>query len=269
MELRGFNKIFAFILKAAAVVLIVFIFITVFSPQDNFDSTGTKETLAKQSIVPEPDKKEAPEKPKPHKKSNQKLIALTFDDGPYQGVTDQILDTLEKNKVKATFFTIGRQVEEDADLLKRAKKLGCEIGNHTWEHRPLTKLSENEMKTTLKRTHDAVKDYVGYDIKMVRPTYGRMDKKVEDAVNGPLIYWCVDTEDWKGKKSEEIEHMIYGKVKDGDIVLMHDIYPETAKALTKIVPYLKKKGFKIVTISEMMERKGIHMEKGKVYYSAR
>ncbi|MDR1699897.1 MAG: polysaccharide deacetylase family protein [Lachnoclostridium sp.] len=269
MKKNKFNQYFTIILKIAAAVLTVFILIMVFLPKDDIISEHVKDKFVEQPEVINAVEKSTPTIYQKKQHSNKKMIALTFDDGPKRGVTDRILDTLEKHNVKATFFVIGRQVGANSDLVKRAKDMGCEIGNHTWEHRTLTKLKKEQIRTTLNRTNFVVRKKAKYDIQMVRPTYGSVDKKVKESANGPIVFWCVDTKDWNHKKAKEIQNMIVGKVRDGDIVLMHDIYTETSKALKKIVPYLKKSGFDIVTVSEMMNRKGIQMKDGKVYYSGR
>lgn len=200
----------------------------------------------------------------------KKQIALTFDDGPTPTVTNRILDTLEKYQAKATFFVVGRQVEHDNDLLARAVEIGCEIGNHTWDHKNMTKYKKKALKQSIQKTEDIVKQYTGFDVSLVRPTYGKLNKQVKKNVARPMIYWNVDTLDWKTRDVKKIFSSIKNeKVKDGDIILMHDLYPATADALEKIVPYLQKEGYEFLTVSELMSKKGVALENGKVYYSSR
>lgn len=269
--MKQVKTVFTFSLKLAAVLLTLAVFVKVFLfNEGNAYADDLQETFAIQVEKAEAvEKKPSPVKTTPSPNPNAKYIALTFDDGPDGKVTGKILDTLQKYDAKATFFVIGRQVKKDASAVKRAVSLGCEIGNHTWEHRNLTKSSSKETKRTLQRTITAVKKYAGYDIRLVRPTYGEVNKRVKNNVNAPMIAWYVDTEDWKTGNSKKIQKEIYGKVKDGDIILMHDIYPATADAVKKIIPYLKKQGYELVTVSELMERKAIKLKKGTVYYSGR
>lgn len=199
-----------------------------------------------------------------------KRIALTFDDGPTPTVTNRILDTLEKYQAKATFFVVGRQLSHDKDLVKRAVSLGCEIGNHTWEHKQMTKYKKGALKKSITKTEDAVKKYTGYDVCLVRPTYGKINDSVKKSVARPMIYWNVDTEDWKSRDAKKILASVKREnVRDGDIILLHDLYPATADAIEKIVPYLQKEGYELVTVSELMAGEQVSLEAGKVYYSGR
>lgn len=264
MDVRKVKIMFAFFLRMIALALMIAILVTVFWPETESFLGNAKaaegEQIAKQSVQAPPLATENP---------NAKLIALTFDDGPEPGVTKQILDTLEKYNSQATFFVIGRQVKKGAEDLQRAVSLGCEIGNHTWEHPSMTKLTGKKLKQTLQRTVDAVKQYTNFDVTLVRPTYGNVNRKVKKDVGYPMIYWDVDTEDWKSRNAKKIRREVIGKVQDGDIVLMHDIYSSTAEAVEKIVPELIKEGFELVTVGELMRRKGITLKAGHVYYSGK
>ena len=253
-------------LRIVAGILVVCILVSVFLPVPG-DAAGVSsaskvvETVStlKRSGNTNPD----------HKRDNKKLIALTFDDGPTPDVTNRILDSLEKYNARATFFVVGRQLEYDGKVVNRAVKAGCEIGNHTWEHKQFYKYSTKQMKTTLQKTRKIVKGKTGADVILVRPTYGQVNGKTRKKVKYPMIYWNVDTEDWRNRNASKILNKVKGKVKDGDIILMHDLYGATADAVKKIIPYLQKQGFELVTVSELMKAKGIKLQGGKVYYSAR
>ncbi len=205
-------------------------------------------------------------------------IALTFDDGPSKANTAKILDVLEVNGAKATFFVIGRNVAENAQLLRRAVSLGCEIGNHTFDHLKLTELSDETIRQQLKKTDDAVFRAVGIRPKLVRAPCGRCSCAVRAAIDRPIILWCVDPRDWSyahaaaGTKAENREKVIRAateNVQDGDIILLHDIYAFTAECCETIVPKLKEKGFELVTVSELMQYRGIGLKSGETYRCAR
>lgn len=201
---------------------------------------------------------------------SRKRIALTFDDGPTPTVTNRILDTLEKYQAKATFFVVGRQLSHDKDLVMRAVSLGCEIGNHTWEHKQMTKYKKGALKKSISKTDEAVKMYTGYEVSLVRPTYGKVNDRVKKSVARPMIYWNVDTEDWKSRDAKKILASVKKEnLRDGDIILLHDLYPATADAIEKIIPYLQKKGYELMTVSELMAGKQVSLEAGKAYYSGR
>lgn len=197
------------------------------------------------------------------------MIALTFDDGPNKGSTERILDTLEKYGVHATFFMVGNRINYNKDIVKRAYELGCDVGSHSYDHGRLTEMKKKNIKKEFSKTNDILKDLIGDTAHYVRTPYGSHTKYVLSAVKYPVILWNVDTEDWKSRNKKKIVKKVIGKVNDGDIVLMHDIYDSTADAIEIIIPKLIEQGFQIVSISEMFEAKGINPQKGTVYYNIR
>lgn len=197
---------------------------------------------------------------------NKPVVALTFDDGPYTPVTNRILDVLEKNNARATFFVVGSRVNTYSDCIKREASLGCEIANHTYNHTILTSASDSVIKSEIQRTNDAVKKLTGRSPVLVRAPGGSVNARVKNAVKYPLIGWSVDTEDWKN--SSGVVPEVKRHVKDGSIVLMHDLYGTTASAVETLVPWLVNQGYQLVTVSELMQLKGIDMQAGKVYFDA-
>lgn len=254
-------------LDLAAAGLIVAILVLLVLPASDA-STITKED--QKNTVANTNNVSQDEAPAPAKDTG-KYIALTFDDGPTPTVTNRILDALEKNGAHATFFVVGRQVGHDKDLVARAVSIGCEIGNHTWEHKNLTKFKGDGLKKSLQKTANAVRKATGgYEVQLIRPTYGKINERVKKQVQSPLIYWNVDTEDWKSKNVNKIMKRLRGnKIKDGDIILMHDVVSTSADAAEKVIPYLQKRGFTLVTVSELLAKKGIQMQAGKLYYNGR
>lgn len=199
---------------------------------------------------------------------NDKLIALTFDDGPYSPVTNRILDTLEKNDAVATFFVVGNRVDDYKSSVKRAADMGCEIGSHTFSHKNLNKLTADGMNSEISKSIEKIKSVTGKDVEIVRPPEGAANQSVRNAVKYPLIMWNVDSLDWKNRDATKDYDSVMSSVSDGCIILMHDLYPATADAVAKFVPELAAKGYKFVTVSEMLEARGVDMQSGTKYFSA-
>jgi len=197
------------------------------------------------------------------------MIALTFDDGPNPKVTNKILDILKKNNSRATFFVLGNRLSNHESTLERIEKEHSEIGSHTYNHKSLNLLSKKEIRKEVSGVNTGLEKILGHGTSLLRPPYGAINDTVRSTVNAPMIYWSVDTEDWKSRNKDAIVKQVVGKVKDGDIVLFHDLYDSTADAVSVIVPKLIEQGYQIVTVSEMFEAKQIALEPGKVYYSAR
>ncbi|MGN1418292.1 MAG: polysaccharide deacetylase family protein [Acutalibacteraceae bacterium] len=198
---------------------------------------------------------------------NKKMVALTFDDGPYRPVTTKILDTAEKYGARVTFYIVGSRVDTYSDCVERASKLGCEIGCHTFNHTILTTCSNEVRQKEISDTNDVVKKYTGIGIKTVRCPGGAVNDEVKQTVKYPLINWSVDTLDWKTRNSEATMNNIKNHVADGSIVLMHDLYESTGNAMVEIIPYLINQGYQLVTVSEMMEAKGVKPVNGQLYFS--
>ena len=160
---------------------------------------------------------------------NGPVIALTFDDGPYPKVTGHILDVLEKNGVCATFFVLGSRIEGHEDMLTRMDELGCEIGNHSFSHADLTRLSKADCQRELSDTDAEIRRVTGHEASVVRPPYGYYNKTVMSAAERPLILWTVDTNDWRGKAPGEIADYVIQQAKEGSVILMHDQQTQTAR----------------------------------------
>lgn len=197
----------------------------------------------------------------------KKMVALTYDDGPYTSVTNQILDVLEKYNGRATFFVVGSRVPTYKACIKREASLGCEIGNHTYNHTILTSVSASTIKSEISKTNAEVKKITGQAPKIVRTPGGAVNSTVRENVNYPIFSWSVDTLDWKYRNSRSVVASIKNNVRDGAIVLMHDLYGSTGAATEEIVPWLVENDYQLVTVSELMAVKGIDVQKGQVYYN--
>ncbi|RYI22438.1 hypothetical protein EVU97_08600 [Dermacoccus sp. 147Ba] len=191
-----------------------------------------------------------------------KCIALTFDDGPGPD-TNSILDTLEKKKARATFFTLGPAVQAAPATVRRMVKLGMGVGNHSWSHPQFTTLTDAQVTSEITRTADVLKKITGSDPVAVRPPYGAYTEATPHA-GAPFVLWDIDTEDWKNRNADTTTKRVVDGAHPGAIVLMHDIHPSTAKAVPGIVDELQKQGYTLVTIDELIPS----MTKDGVYSSA-
>lgn len=202
---------------------------------------------------------------------NKPMIALTFDDGPSYESTKIIVDTLKENNANATFFVLGEHIEEgqtkNREILKESYENGNEIESHTYDHKQLTLLSEEQIKKEASTTSDLIKEVTGKAPTMLRPPYGASNDTVEKVLQYPLILWSVDTLDWKTRNTDSTVQAVLNGAKDGAVILMHDIHMTTALAVQKVVPELVSRGYQLVTVSELAQAKGITLENGKRYGS--
>lgn len=201
----------------------------------------------------------------------EKLVALTFDDGPDIIRTAPTLDVLEKYGVRATFFLQGNKINaESAPLVERALALGSEIGCHGWDHRIMTKVSLEMTQKQVRQFFGALEEYVHVplSVKLVRPPGGHSSAKVRLAAEGvglAVILWDVDSGDWKIHDKDKIAAGVLSKVKDGSIILMHDRHQPTVDAIEIIIPALLEQGYTFVTVSELLTRNGAPIEAGVEY----
>ncbi|MCC8151263.1 MAG: polysaccharide deacetylase family protein [Lachnospiraceae bacterium] len=198
---------------------------------------------------------------------NQKMVALTYDDGP-SIYTATILDTLEKYNSAATFFVVGSRVNTYASTAKRAYSMGCQIGNHTYNHTILTSVSASTIRSQISRTNSVVKSVIGVNPTVMRPPGGGVNSTVKSTVGMPIILWSVDTLDWKTRNASSTINAVLNKAQDGDIILMHDLYSATATASQTIIPSLVNRGYQLVTVEEMELLRG-GLENGVTYSSFR
>jgi peptidoglycan-N-acetylglucosamine deacetylase len=202
-------------------------------------------------------------------KTEEKIIALTFDDGPHATYTPQILDLLNKYDAKATFFVIGEHAKKFPEIILRENDEGHEIANHTYTH-PYSRTAE-VLKNELKKTNEAIHDITGTYPVLYRPVGGSYNDRiistaVENGFKVIMWSWHQDTKDWKRPGVTKIVTTVLSGAKPGDVVLFHDSggdRTQTVKALEEILPALKKQGYEFVTISELMARDGIKIPNKK------
>ena len=182
------------------------------------------------------------------------VIALTFDDGPKRSTTSRLLDGLAERGVKATFFLIGCQVDGCEDLVLRMDAEGHQIGMHTEDHKMLAGVSRATFDQEVGRNRAVLEKVLGKTQFMLRPPYGMTDGHLCAWSRYPLIRWSVDPEDWKDNSRQRIVQEILSRTKDGDIILMHSNGDKkaTLEALPAIIEGLEKKGYKIVTLDELL-----------------
>jgi peptidoglycan/xylan/chitin deacetylase (PgdA/CDA1 family) len=183
-------------------------------------------------------------------------IAMTFDDGPSATLTPKLLDLLAAHRIKATFFVIGENVAEHPDIVARAAREGHEIGNHSWSHPNLGKMSDESVRRQLRQTDDAIKNASGKRPTVMRPPYGsitaRQKRWIHDEFGYDIILWDVDPFDWKRPGPAVVRARILNETQPGSIVLSHDIHPGTIEAMPSTFDELEAKAFKFVTVSELI-----------------
>ncbi len=199
---------------------------------------------------------------------NRPMVALTFDDGPFAPVGNQIMDCLAQYGGKATFYVVGDRCPSYRAEMQRMAAEGHEIGNHTYEHKYLHKLSAAEIQYQISKGSQIIQEVSGVAPTTVRLPGGNKNATVLANVNGPIIMWSIDTLDWKTRNTQSTVDKVLGNVKDGDVVLMHELYKQTGDAAVQIIPKLVERGYQLVTVSEMAKYRG-GLESGKVYSSFR
>ena len=195
------------------------------------------------------------------------MVALTYDDGPSSESTARILAKLKECGGRATFFMVGRQVEKNMDILKQMVAQGCEVGNHTYDHVAMTKEDQAGLTAQLEQNNHLISDACGITPVLMRPVGGAKSEAgmaAVGAISMPAILWSVDTLDWKTRNAQSTIQTILDNVKDGDIILMHDLYSATADASEVVIPELVNRGFQLVTVSELSSYRG-GMIPGKSY----
>jgi len=200
-----------------------------------------------------------------------KMVALTFDDGPGP-YTERLLKCLKNNNARATFFMVGTSVTAYPSVVAKVSEAGCEIGNHSWSHPNMLSVSSAEVSSQISRTSAAIVAAGGTKPKLCRLPYGSgaWTGWVLSAAGLPSIYWSIDTRDWANRSNpQHTVSAVLNYVQDGDIVLMHDIHQATVTAAETIIPALIRRGYQLVTVSELAQFKGVTLKTGNTYRSIR
>ncbi len=207
--------------------------------------------LYKLMAISLPDKYK-PVEPNPIDPKAEKVVALTFDDGPYSSVTKKLLDLLDQYNAKATFFVVGYNTDFYPDTIREIAKRGQSIGIHSTEHRSLTKMTDDEIKADIFGMQDKIEKICGVRPDIVRPVGGNVNQHIADLLGMPIVLWDVDPNDWKYRNCDKVEDYVTHHVQSGDIVLSHDIYESTYEAYEKIIPELAAQGYRFVTVEELI-----------------
>ncbi len=179
-------------------------------------------------------------------------IAITFDDGPKEGSTGRLLDGLKERDVKATFFLIGKYAEDNPELVKRIYDEGHTIGNHTYSHVDITRLSDEEAAEELHKTDEVVYEITGEHIRYVRPPFGIWQKDLELDMEVLPIMWSIDPLDWTTENVDEIVNKVVTDAEENGIILLHDCYGSSVDAALRIIDILEKEGYEFVTVDELI-----------------
>ena len=193
------------------------------------------------------------------------LVALTFDDGPRSSTTGPLLDGLELREVPATFFLVGNRIPGNEELVRRMAAEGHQIGIHTYDHVELKGLSRRDFDLQVGKTRALIAELAGEGNYWLRPPYGLMDERAKSWCGGPVILWSVDPEDWKDNNIDRIVACVVEQASDGDIILLHDLFPNSAQAALRIVDALLAKGYCFVTVEQVREERGVVPEAGVRY----
>jgi peptidoglycan-N-acetylglucosamine deacetylase len=183
-------------------------------------------------------------------------IAITFDDGPNAQLTPKLLDVLKQRGIRATFFVVGKNVEEYPDIVGRMALEGHEVANHSWSHPALTKLGTESFRKQIENTNEAIAKVTGKRPVLMRPPYGAtsvsLNKRLVEQFGLKVILWSVDPLDWKYRNSNRVYNLIVQNTRPGSIILAHDIHATTVAAMPETLDALLGKGYKFVTVSELI-----------------
>lgn len=195
--------------------------------------------------------------------TDEKKVAISFDASWGAEHTLNILDTLDKYQIKATFFLVNIWLEDYPDMAREIAKRGHEIGLHSVSHPHLSQLSEDSIKEELEGNHQLIMETTGYNARLFRPPFGDYDNKVirvADTLGYQTIQWSVDSLDWKDLSASEIENRVLNRIDPGDIVLFHNNGLHTAEALGPIILALKEKGYGIVPIGNLLHKDDFYID---------
>ena len=194
-----------------------------------------------------------------------KLIAITFDDGPRRNTTERLLDGLQERGASATFFLIGKQIEGNEDLVRRMQAEGHQVGSHTWSHVRLQGVNVQTILEETGRAQQLLTQILGEGSYWLRPPYGLLDEQERALLDVPLIKWSVDPRDWESRDTAKVVEAVMGTVQENSIVLLHDIYPTSVEAAFQIIDMLTPQGYRFVTVEELLALNGVEPQAGTMY----
>lgn len=198
--------------------------------------------------------------------SYYRTCALTFDDGPSAKNTPGVLDALMETGARGTFFVVGNRIKENRWLVQREHDNGNAIGAHNWHHGNVTKSSGSALRAMPQKVNTAMIKSIGIPVRYDRVPGGRYPRMIEVKVGWAYIQWSLDTYDWRGISTAAVMRKVKNKLRDGDIILCHDIKNNTAESTRQIARYLEEEGYMLLTIDELFAKDGVKLEPNKVYY---
>lgn len=182
----------------------------------------------------------------------KKKIALTFDDGPHPEYTPMLLDGLKEREVSAAFFLMGKNAEKYPEIVERMYKEGHTIGNHSYSHVQLSSLEDLEACKEITKANKVVESITGKEPDYIRPPFGSWNPDLDCITNMIVVLWDVDPLDWKCQNTDLIVKRVVSKVKEDDIILLHDSYETTVEATFQIIDTLEKEGYEFVALDEII-----------------
>jgi peptidoglycan/xylan/chitin deacetylase (PgdA/CDA1 family) len=198
----------------------------------------------------------------------EKVLAMTFDDGPHPSLTPKLLDILKARNIKCTFFVIGKQVKMYPNIIRRMIAEGHEVANHTWTHASLTSRSDDQIRSELKQSEDALVEVANYRPQLIRPPYGAINTRIKQLMYSefgyPTIMWSVDPQDWRRPGVSVVTSRLVNGAHPGAIMLAHDIHPPTIEAMPAMFDQLLAKGYQFVTVSQLLNMEKANMPVGVV-----
>ncbi|HBA37906.1 MAG TPA: hypothetical protein DCY94_04210, partial [Firmicutes bacterium] len=197
---------------------------------------------------------------------NKQTIAFTYDDGP-STYDLNLVELLSSSHSSATFFMVGNRIANFPTAVEKLVSSGMEIGNHTYDHKSLTSLSNTKVTEEIAKTNELFESKTGKKMTSLRPSYGAVNKRVAVQVGMPIVLWNIDTLDWKWRNADKVFDEIMKNAKDGEIVLMHSLYKTTVEATDRAIKELYKRGFQIVSVEQLAKLKGKTLLPGNTYLS--
>ena len=196
------------------------------------------------------------------------MIALTFDDGPKPETTTRLLDALALREIPATFFLVGEFIPGNETLIKRMSSEGHQIGVHSYSHIEIINLSRSDFDFEITQTRNLLRSILGEREYWLRPPYGILDDSVLKWAGSPIILWSLDPEDWKDRDTQRIVNEVLSRVRDGDILLFHDIYDSSVDAVIQITDALLEQGYCFATVEQLLNDRNVSIENGRIYRSS-
>lgn len=195
----------------------------------------------------------------------KKLVAITFDDGPGYSKTEKLITELDKRDARVSFFMLGELANKQKELVKKVYDYGHTIGSHTYDHKNLRKLGDEQLFFEVNYTNEILSGIIGEDIRFIRPPYGAYNTDILSKINMAFILWNVDTLDWKYRNAEKVRDYIVEHAEDGDIILLHDIHATSVDGAIMAIDILKNEGYEFVSLDEMLVFRNVNLQTNTAY----